>query len=187
MRLIRKDLRPCTVPDAHAASPSDPLADAAVAVAGAAPEPASPPGRAAEPVEIVLTDTPYRTETAAISDALDRFNVGITGIDDRRPLAVLVREPGGHQVLGGLSGRTSLGLLFIDLFYLPPELRGRGLGSRILRRAEEEGRARGCKAAVLYTISFQAPEFYQRHGWHRLGEVPCVPSGTSRIFMTKEL
>ncbi|WP_373299984.1 GNAT family N-acetyltransferase [Streptomyces albospinus] len=73
----------------------------------------------------------------------------------------------------------------MDLFYLPPELRGTGLGNQILRRAEDEGRARACKAAVLYTISFQAPGFYQRHGWRRLGEVPCIPAGTSRIFMSK--
>jgi GNAT superfamily N-acetyltransferase len=70
---------------------------------------------------------------------------------------------------------------------LPKALRGAGLGSRILAAAEEEGRKRGCRAAVLYTISFQAPDFYKRHGWRVFGEIPCDPPGTSRIFMTKEL
>lgn len=90
-------------------------------------------------------------------------------------------------MLGGLTGRTSLGLLFVDLFHLPTELRGQGLGSEVLRLAEEEGRRRGCRSAVLYTISFQAPEFYQRHGWEVFGEIPCDPPGTSRIFLRKEL
>jgi hypothetical protein len=36
-------------------------------------------------------------------------------------------------------------------------------------------------------ISFQAPGFYERHGWKRFGEIPCHPPGTSRIFMTKAL
>lgn len=137
--------------------------------------------------EIYVTDAPEPQDAAVISDLLDEFNVQETGADDRRALAVLVRDPRTRKVVGGLTGRTSLGLLFVDLFYLPRELRGSGLGSQILRRAEEEGRSRGCRAAVLYTISFQAPGFYKKHGWQVFGEIPCDPPGTSRVFMTKDL
>jgi hypothetical protein len=56
-----------------------------------------------------------------------------------------------------------------------------------LRQAEDEGRRRGCRAGVLYTISFQAPGFYARHGWRVFGEIPCDPPGTSHVFMTKDL
>ncbi|MFB7187925.1 GNAT family N-acetyltransferase [Streptomyces sp. NPDC056178] len=136
---------------------------------------------------LVLTDAPGPTDVAAISDALDRFNIEHTGIADHRPLAVLVRDPATRQVVGGLTGRTSLGLFFLGLFYLPPRLRGGGLGTEILQQAEDEARARGCRTAVLYTITFQAPGFYQKQGWKRLGEVPCDPPGTSRVFMTKDL
>ncbi|MFF2412475.1 GNAT family N-acetyltransferase [Streptomyces sp. NPDC058092] len=90
-------------------------------------------------------------------------------------------------MVGGLTGRTSLGLFFVDLFYLPPQLRGSGLGREILRQAEGEAHTRGCRTAVLYTITFQAPGFYRKQGWKRLGDVPCDPPGTSRVFMTKEL
>ncbi|MGW1196632.1 GNAT family N-acetyltransferase [Streptomyces sp. NPDC002536] len=138
-------------------------------------------------IGLTATDAPKPTDVSLISDALDRFNIDTTAIDDRRPLAVLVRDSPTRQVIGGLTGRTSLGLFFLDLFFLPRELRGGGLGSEILRRAENEARARGCRMAVLYTISFQAPGFYAKHGWRRLGEVPCDPPGTSRVFMTKDL
>ncbi|MFD4322972.1 GNAT family N-acetyltransferase [Streptomyces sp. NPDC058548] len=124
---------------------------------------------------------------AVISDALDRFNMENTGVADRKPLAVMVRDPETCQVVGGLSGRTSLGLFFVDLFYLPPQLRGSGLGREILRQAEGEAHTRGCRMAVLYTITFQAPGFYRKQGWKGLGDVPCDPPGTSRVFMTKEL
>ncbi|MBS2539134.1 GNAT family N-acetyltransferase [Catenulispora sp. NF23] len=134
-----------------------------------------------------LTDVPTPADIATLSAALDRFNVEATGIDDRRPLAVLIRDPESREPIGGLSGRTSLGLFFVDLFYLPPALRGNGLGAAILREAEKEARARGCRAAVLYTISFQAPDFYRKQGWTVFGEVPCDPPGTSRVFLRKEL
>ncbi|MFJ1674164.1 GNAT family N-acetyltransferase [Streptomyces sp. NPDC088251] len=139
------------------------------------------------PPEILVTDAPDAADAALVSDALDMFNVRETGTDDRRPLAVLVRDPLTRRVVGGLTGRTSLGMLFVDLFHLPEELRGTGIGSEVLRLAEAEGRSRGCRSAVLYTISFQAPGFYKKHGWEVFGEIPCDPPGTSRVFMTKDL
>lgn len=139
------------------------------------------------PPTIVVSDAPDAADIAMISYALEQFNIHESGIEDYRPLAVLVEDPETKRAVGGLTGRTSLGLLFVDLFYLPPALRGRGIGSELLRRAEEEGRGRGCRSAVLYTISFQAPGFYRRNGWHVFGEVRCDPPGTSRVFMTKDL
>jgi GNAT superfamily N-acetyltransferase len=138
-----------------------------------------------EPI-IIMTDAPDRSDVEAIGQGLGAYNVEQTGIQDHKPLAVLVKSADG-KTLGGISGRSSLGLLFLDLVYLPKTLRGSGLGQRLLAMAEEEGRKRGCKRAVLYTISFQAPEFYKKYGWRVFGEIPCDPPGTSRIFMTKEL
>ncbi|GIG62650.1 N-acetyltransferase [Longispora fulva] len=137
--------------------------------------------------EIVVTDAPDAGDVALIADSLTEFNMQATGLNDHRPLAVLVQDPQTHRVVGGLTGRTSLGMLFVDLFHVPRELRGSGLGSEILRQAEAEGRRRGCRSAVLYTISFQAPDFYKQHGWQVFGEIPCDPPGTSRVFMTKDL
>lgn len=41
--------------------------------------------------------------------------------------------------------------------------------------------------AVLYTISFQAQDFYRKQGYEAFGEVPCEPDGASRVFMVKVL
>lgn len=122
-----------------------------------------------------------------IEEGLNDFNDLMTGMSDRQPLAVLVKSNTNGEVLGGMQGRSSLGLLFIDLFYLPPELQRMGIGTEILFRFEEEGRKRGCTAAFLYTISFQAPDFYKKHGWEEFGRIDCKPEGTSRIFMKKSL
>ncbi|MFK2878472.1 GNAT family N-acetyltransferase [Rhodanobacter hydrolyticus] len=139
------------------------------------------------PPDIIVTDAPEAADLAVVSDSLDRFNIDASGIVDRRPLAVLARDPLTGKTLGGITGRTSLGLLFLDVFFLPEALRGSGIGSRMLQMAEAEGGRRGCRAAVLYTISFQAPEFYKKHGWREFGTIPCDPPGTSRIFLTKDL
>ena len=113
-------------------------------------------------LDVVLTDEPTDAEVAVVADSLDEFNLSASGVQDRRALAVLVKDPSTGQTLGGLTGRTSLGLWFVDLLYLPDALRGSGLGSRILQQAEAEARHRGCVSGVVYTINFQAPDFYKR-------------------------
>jgi GNAT superfamily N-acetyltransferase len=137
--------------------------------------------------EIVVTDSVDGRMIEAISGGLNRFNDEVTGYSDRQSLAAILKNPETGSILGGATGRSSLGLLFLDLFYLPESLRGSGLGTQILKAFEDEGRKRGCRSAVLYTISFQAPKFYERNGWTAFGEIACEPPGTSRIFMTKSL
>ncbi|HEY7578225.1 MAG TPA: GNAT family N-acetyltransferase, partial [Acetobacteraceae bacterium] len=86
---------------------------------------------------------------------------------DWRPLAVTVRDPDTGELAGGLLGRTSI-------------------GSQALRMAEVEAISRGCRAATLVTVNFQAPEFYLRHGWEEFGRIASAP-GVERIFMCKTL
>ena len=138
-----------------------------------------------EPV-LTLTDAPDAAALAAIDDGLRAFNREAAGHVDHRPLAVLLADPATGETIGGLSGRTSLGVLFIDLVFVPEALRGRDTGTRMVELAEAEARRRGCRAGVLYTLSFQAPGFYERLGWRAFGEIPSDPPGTSRLFMTKE-
>lgn len=97
-----------------------------------------------------------------------------------------MKDPGTRAVAGGLLGRTSPGLFFLDLFYLPEQLRGTGVGSTMMRMAEQEAVARGCRQATLLTINFQAPEFYARHGWEEFGRIQSAPD-VIRIFMRKTL
>jgi GNAT superfamily N-acetyltransferase len=136
---------------------------------------------------IMLTDMPDPAASAVITDGLRAYNESQAGYWDGRPLAVLVREPETKRVVGGLLGRTSLGVLTVERFFLPDGLRGNRLGSRILATAEEEGRRRGCTRAVLSTLHFQAPGFYLKQGWEVAAQIVCVPPGHTRFYMTKKL
>jgi GNAT superfamily N-acetyltransferase len=137
-----------------------------------------------QPVLTLSASQEPRARTV-IGDGLNAYNDAIVGFADRMPLTVKVCDPDTGAVIGGISGGTFLGLLFIDLVFLPDSLRGQDVGSRMMAMAEEEGRRRGCRAGMLYTISIQAPRFYQKLGWTVFGEIPCDPPGTSRVFLTK--
>ncbi|MBY2910872.1 GNAT family N-acetyltransferase [Rhizobium leguminosarum] len=118
--------------------------------------------------------------------ALYRYNVEETGIDDRAPIGAELCDPAG-RVLGGLWGRTELGLLFLDMFFLPDYLRGSGYGGRLLAIVEEEANRRGCQRAVVETSSFQAPGFYVHQGYEEFGRVDFGVEAHARIFLSKRL
>ncbi len=135
-----------------------------------------------------VTNAPDDEAEAVIRDGLSDYNFAKAGYRDFQPLAVLVTDPDSGKVVGGLLGRTSFGLLYVERFFLPENLRKQGLGSRLIRAAEEEGRRRGCSRALLTTLSFQAPGFYRRQGWEVLAEIDCTPTGgQTRCLMTKKL
>ena len=134
---------------------------------------------------LVLSGVPEPEARTIIGDGLNAYNDAIVGYGDRMPLTIKAVDPETGVVMGGISGGTSLGLLFVDLVFVPDRLRGLDIGTRMMGMAEEEARRRGCRAGVLYTISFQAPEFYRKLGWRVFGEIPCDPPGTSRVFLTK--
>ncbi len=138
-----------------------------------------------EPI-LTLTDAPDEAVDRVIGEGLSGYNREKAGLVDNRALAVLLTDPDTGALLGGLSGRTSLGLLFIDLFHVPADLRGTGIGSRIIKMAEDEARVRGCTASFLVTINFQAPAFYARHGYEEFGRIETLP-GVARVFMRKNL
>lgn len=137
--------------------------------------------------QLIVTDAPKPEVEAVIRDGLSAYNLDKAGYRDQRALAVVVSDADTGEVVGGLLGRTSMGLLYIDRFFLPENLRRQRLGTRILEEAEAEGMRRGCSRAILSTLSFQAPGFYQRQGWQVLGRIDCEPPGHTRFYMTKKL
>jgi GNAT superfamily N-acetyltransferase len=138
-----------------------------------------------EPTITLTSERDPRAEVV-VEDGLAAYNRERIGRTDSRILDLLVRDESG-EIVGALLGHTSLRLFFLDLFYLPSELRRGGLGSRLIAEAEAEARRRGCTAAFVMTVTFQAPAFYEKHGYHRFGEIPCPPDGATRIFLSKVL
>ncbi len=136
---------------------------------------------------ITLTDAPEDGERTIVMDGLRAYNEERAGVSDARQLAILARDPDTGEVVGGLLGRSYLGLLTVERFFLPENLRRGGLGGRILAMAEEEGRRRGCTRAVLSTLHFQAPGFYLKQGWEVAARIECEPPGHTRFYMTKNL
>lgn len=134
---------------------------------------------------LVLTSEPDDATYLAILYPLVALNVSKVGDHKRIPLGVLIQDPLTEQVTGGLWGRTSWKWLTIELLFVPEVYRGQGLGSAVMRLAEEEAIRRGCIRAWLDSHSFQTPGFYEKLGFERFGLIDDYPPGHSRIFFQK--
>lgn len=134
---------------------------------------------------IRTADGDHESVHKAVLDSLIAFNDAKAGESGFRPLALAIEDERGH-VIGGLSAATAYGWLFVELLFVPDQLRGQGLGTELLRRAEAEAAARGCHSVWLDTFEFQARGFYERLGYSCFGELKNYPAG-SRYFMTKRL
>jgi GNAT superfamily N-acetyltransferase len=99
-------------------------------------------------------------------------------------VAVVLNDSRG-KVLGGLSGWTGWSWMYVELFWLPEELRRQGHGRKLLALAEKEARKRGCIGMYLNTASFQAPDFYPKLGFKPYGVIDDFPPGHKTYFLVK--
>lgn len=138
-------------------------------------------------MRIDVTAAPTQGDHEAVLQGLIAFNATLSG-DTRAPIpfAALVRDDQGNTI-GGAIGRSWYGWLFIELLHLPECLRGQGLGRQVMQAAEAEARARGCIGVRLDTFSFQAPGFYERLGYARMGTLAEHPPGHARHWYAKRL
>jgi GNAT superfamily N-acetyltransferase len=129
-------------------------------------------------------DTPLE---AVLVAGFDGFNGPFVGPHGYKPLRLMVFRDGEDAPCGGIQGHCYARWLHILMVYLPEDLRGGGLGAQLLRRMEEEGRARDCIGVYLDTLSWQARPFYERHGYRLFGTLPDSPPGHARYFLMKRL
>jgi GNAT superfamily N-acetyltransferase len=135
---------------------------------------------------IMIVDGPDAALAARLDAELEAFNCTATGIRDARDFSARVHDVSG-ELTAGVQGWTWGSTGWVERLWVREDARGRGLGSRLLAAVETEARARGCRQLALSTHSFQAPDFYRRHGFEVVGEVPDYPIGHASLLLRKHL
>jgi GNAT superfamily N-acetyltransferase len=136
--------------------------------------------------QIRIVDRPDPDMVARLGEEITAFNFGVTDIRDGREFYAAVYG-GQDELVAGVYGWTWGGTGWIERLWVRESDRGRGLGTRLLAAVESEARYRGCTQLALSTHSFQAPEFYRRHGFAVAGEVTQYPAGHSYFLMHRPL
>ena len=135
---------------------------------------------------ITIVDAPDTALASRLDDEIAAFNFDVTGIRDARDFSAALDDANG-ELMAGVQGWTWGTTGWIERLWVRADARHRGLGSRLLLAAEAEARARGCRQLALTTHSFQAPDFYRRHGFVVVGELPDYPVGHASLLLRKDL
>jgi GNAT superfamily N-acetyltransferase len=120
----------------------------------------------------------------AIAEGLTQFNEGFLGPRRFVPVAITAKDDEGATV-GGATGAVRYDRLVVDMLWVAEAYRGKGLGSKLLRAIEDEGRRLGAVQAFLDTFTFQAAPFYERFGYREIARIPDFFDGYDRIYMMK--
>ncbi|MBE5986453.1 acetyltransferase (GNAT) family protein [Lacrimispora xylanisolvens] len=133
-----------------------------------------------------ITDTIHETDEKYIFEGLLEYN--LERIEDKNPrdLGIYLPDETGRKI-AGLIGSTHGNWLFVKYLWVSKELRGKQIGSKILIQAEETAKERGCKYSFLDTFSFQAPLFYEKHGYKEVFTLENYPVTGKRYYFTKSL
>ncbi len=102
------------------------------------------------------------------------------------PLNLYVEDEKG-QLLAGLVAETFGNWLEIEYLFVKEELRGQGIGSKLLQQAESEAKNRNCCFAFVNTYQFQAPDFYQKYGYKEVFALKNYPYTGQRFYYQKDL
>jgi ribosomal protein S18 acetylase RimI-like enzyme len=126
------------------------------------------------------------SDVSRIIDAIDEWNMAVTGVRDYHPIAIFVRDD-DDAIRGGITGGVWGGWLHILALWVDEPLRRQGLGRELIRAAEAEGVTAGARHAFLETHSFQAPDLDRRLGYEAFGEIEDYPPGHTQLFLRKDL
>jgi GNAT superfamily N-acetyltransferase len=121
----------------------------------------------------------------AVLDGLIRHNDERMGKQKYRRFAISLRD--GGTIVGGIVGEVWMTVLFIQLFWIEARFRGKGHGTALIEKIEQEARQFGAVRSYLDTMSVQAPDFYRAHGYEAFGTLDGYPGGVTRHWFTKAL
>ena len=133
-----------------------------------------------------ITDDGNARDIGEIHEMLKEYNLTHREASKNVPIGIFYEDEGNRK-LAGLTGETFGNWLCIRFLFVSEQLRGKGIGSKLLEAAEREAKQRGCKYAFVDTFSFQAPAFYKKHGYQEVFTLEEYPYTGKRHYYMKEL
>ena len=121
-----------------------------------------------------------------IGDLIRSYNRSKREAAESEPLNIYVEDDSG-ELMAGLVAETFGNWLEIEYLFVKEDLRAQGIGSQLLQKAESEAKKRNCRFAFVNTYQFQAPAFYQMHGYKEVFTLKDYPYTGQRHYYQKDL
>lgn len=123
-----------------------------------------------------------------ISDQLFLFN--LQHFPDKykgryQELNLYLKDADG-QVFGGMIGEICWNWLEIQYLFVEETFRKSGYGSKLMIEAERIAKEKKCDFIKVDTLSFQALDFYKKHGYEVYGVIENAGSHT-HYYLKKDI
>lgn len=94
----------------------------------------------------------------------------------------------GEVIAGGIVAKQTYESMYINLLAVDDAYRGQRIGSQLLEAIEKMAIEREMIHLSLTTKSYQALDFYQKHGYEVFGELADMPMrGVTKYYLNKRL
>ncbi|MCK6074565.1 GNAT family N-acetyltransferase [Paenibacillus silvae] len=134
--------------------------------------------------------TPSTAEDSAyVRQQLIAYNAGHVdeALRDRyEELHFHIRNETG-QIVAGVLSTLCWNWVELDILWVNANERHKGYGTQLLLEVERLAREKGCDFIMLNTFSYQAPEFYRKHGYQLMTMIENAPTGHQHYYFKKDL
>ena len=125
-------------------------------------------------------------KSKVIGDLIRSYNRSKREAAESEPLNLYVEDDSG-ELMAGLVAETFGNWLEIEYLFVKEDLRGQGIGSKLLQQAESVAKKRNCRYVFVNTYQFQAPAFYQKQGYKKVFTLKDYPYTGQRHYYQKDL
>jgi|GEM_PF-605413 len=131
-------------------------------------------------------EQPTRDHVRKLIDAsasYNRMGDGELQFDSDGTFAIVYRRD--ENIVAGAIAVIVHDWAYVETVWVDDSLRGQGIGRKLMLAVESYAKQIGLNGIWLYTIDFQAPDFYRKLGYQQIGILPNRPQGHRASYFAK--
>lgn len=124
-----------------------------------------------------------------VNNALYKFNLKHFPVDLRgnyEEMNIFLKDE-NDNIRGGILAEVCWNWLEIHTLMIDEDIRKSGFGTNLLLELEHMALAKQCDFIKVDTLSFQALEFYEKHGYQVFGTLDNVGRDFKHYYLKKDL
>ncbi|MBM7564730.1 GNAT family N-acetyltransferase [Paenibacillus sacheonensis] len=128
-------------------------------------------------------------ESAYVRNQLIAYNASRLpeSIRDRYEEIHLIQRDAEGTIVGGLLSEYCWQWIEVHILWVDENCRREGHGTALLEEIERIAREKQCSFIKLNTFSFQAPDFYKKHGYAELAVIDNAPLEHRHYYFIKRI
>ncbi|MBY0595292.1 GNAT family N-acetyltransferase [Bacillus bingmayongensis] len=140
-------------------------------------------------MDLHITKELSGTDKNYINNQLYEYNLKHFPVDLRgryQEIHLFLKDE-NSKIRGGILGEICWNWLEIHTFMIDEDIRQLGYGTKLLLEIEQIALEKNCDFIKVDTLSFQALDFYKKHGYQVFGVLDNVGRDFKHYYLKKDL